>query len=106
MISDCDDGDADSAWTSGLVQVISDDSGSEAPDTPPLADVGTASATATPTTSMSLQAYKRPRAVPLAAPSPRAPVLSMSPGTLMIPSKGLRAGNRRETMGADSPLLA
>ena len=103
MISDCDDDDADGARTSGLVQVISDDSGSEAPDTPPLVDVGTTSATATPTASTSLQACKRPRTIPLAAPSPLTPVLSTSPGTLMIPSKRLRAGNRGETMGADSP---
>ena len=93
MISDCDDNDTNRARTSGLVQVISDDSGSEAPDTRPLADVGTASATATLTASTSLQVYKKPRAIPLAAPSPRTPVLSTSPGTLMIPSKRLCAGN-------------
>ena len=67
-----DDGDG-GAQTSGMVHVISDDSGDEALDTPPLADVDTASATTTSTTSTTMQAYKRPRTTPLAAPSPRNP---------------------------------
>ena len=100
-----DDGDG-GAQTSGMVHVISDDSGGKALDTPPLADVGTASATTTRATSTTMQAYKRPRTIPLAAPSPWNPVLSTSPGTLMVPNKWLRAVNRGEAMGADSPLLA
>ena len=100
------DSDEPAAQTGRLVQVISDDSGSEAPRAPPLASVGTTSATATPSASTTSQAHKRPRALPLAAPSPRNPVPSTSPGTLMTPSKRLRAGNRGEAIGADSPLLA
>ena len=101
-----DDGDGraqndPAAQTSRLVQVISDDSGSEAPRAPPLASTATLSAS---TTS---QAHKRPRAIPLAVPSPRNPIPSTSPGTLMlmIPSKRLRAANQGEAIGADSPLL-
>ena len=89
-----------------MVHVISDDSGDEALDTPPLADVGTALATTTSATSTTVQAYKRPRTTPLAALSPQNPVISTSPGTLMVPSKRLRAVNRGEAVGADSPLLA
>ena len=86
------------AVTDPIHVVISDDLGSDAPTTPP--------PPATTAMLATMQADKRPRAALPAVLGTLITTLSTSPGTLATSGRRLRAGNRGEAMGADSPLLA